>query len=1080
MLHSEPLHIYRASAGSGKTFLLASEYLCLLFEYPYKYREILAVTFTNKATEEMKERILGELKKIALGHPTPYARIIQQRIPTLQDPATLQLAADAVYRTILHDYAKFSVNTIDSFVQQVIRSFAFEIGLDAGFELQLNQDIVKEELADRLFELLETNQDLLNWVKTIALDRIEAGQNWDFRSELLSLAGEIFQERFYRFEQNMRQLEEPSRVFEELKKTLQATQKSVEETMLLYGQKATDIVKNSGIALSDFSRGEKGFINYFNKIQRKDYTATKTVLEARDNLQNWTAAKASAESKANVEQIYPALNELLGKALDYYTEQELAYQTAVAVLRKLNNLSLLRILAEQLSEYRRDNNVLLISDTQQLLRELVKDNDAPFIYEKIGNRYQHFLLDEFQDTSRFQWENFKPLVEQSVAVGAFNLVVGDVKQSIYRWRNGDWRLLQHQVKQDIGKQLVYEASLQENYRSKASIIDFNNLLFSTLPNLLQQDFSLEMSEVRDEKILQRLHGNQYFTIIEEAYKDAVQQKPPNCEEGGSVEVRFFEKEDARSPSSWKPAAEDRLCELIDELLQDKKLKPNQLTILTRNNADARRVISLLLEYKQGSAARARDYNLISSDALLISASPAIQLITAAFRFLLNEKDDIARVELIQANAMRQDMEINQTLLYRKEINHQLDLLPTAFSKNKNQLLQLSLYEATETIINQFQLDEWSNEQAYVLAFRDLVNSFSSKGKPSIRDFIKWWQDEGENKALPLAGGENAIQVMTIHKSKGLAFDMVLVPFADWKLKSDKGLLWCDWQNDGSGLEVLPVDIQSSLGKTQFAFDYFEEMLMSRMDALNLLYVALTRARQGIFIMAPQPSKSAEEKGMSTIADLLYQGVQQQQSFKIEGNLKPDTSIKNREDELRIPLVSNSAHHVMALREPGKAEQILQSAYSEQQKIGQLAHLALSRITVPAELDHCLQRMQLEGLLIMQQWEQVKEFVLKALKHPQLSVWFSGDYTTLNEKAILLPGGSIRRPDKILVGEKETILLDFKFTQEAAASHGKQLKQYKDLLQQMGYPSIQAFIYYGYNQSLVPLTALANQQGNLFG
>lgn len=1080
MVYNTPLHIYRASAGSGKTFLLASEYLCLLFEYPAKYREILAVTFTNKATEEMKERILGELKKLALGEISPYATIIRQRIPSLQDQQKLQLSADKLYRTILHDYAKFSVTTIDSFVQQVVRSFAFEIGLDAGFELQLNQEIVKQELADRLFALLETNQELLNWVKSIALDRIEAGQNWDFRADLLQLAGEIFQERFYRFEQHMRELEEPTKAFDQLKQSLLATRKKVEEKMATLGQKASELLQQSDVDTADFSRGDKGFINYFKKIQRQDYQPTKTVLEAVDNPVKWVTAKASEEVKDRVNSVYPRLNAILSESLNYYETEALDYQTALAILRKLNNLSLLRILADQLSEYRRDNNVLLISDTQQLLRELVKDNEAPFIYEKIGNRYQHFLLDEFQDTSRFQWENFKPLVEESVSVGALNLVVGDVKQSIYRWRNGDWRLLQHQVKEDIGASLVYEASLQENYRSRDAIIDFNNTLFSSLPSLLQQDFTLEMTAVKDEKILQRLHQHQYFTIIEEAYADVQQQKPATCLKGGKVDIRFYEKEDARSPNSWKPAAEKRLCELIDELLIDQALLPGQLTILTRNNADARRLIALLLQYKQSSDARAREYSLISTDALLISASPAIQLIVAAFRYLLNEKDEIARVELVQANAIRQEQSISNSILYRKEINHQIDQLPEAFQKKKNQLLQLSLYEATEAIIAGFQLDEWLSEQAYVLAFRDLVNTFGNKGKPSVRDFILWWKEEGLKKALPLAYTENAIQVMTIHKSKGLAFDVVLLPFTDWKLKSDKGILWCDWLDDPSGLQVLPVDIQSSLAQTKFAFDYFEEMLMSRMDALNMLYVALTRARQGIFMMAPLPSKSAGEKPLSTIADLIYQSLGQKNAFTIDGILQPQVDKTDKADELSIPPKSGTLHHLQALREPLAAELVMQQTSNEQQKIGRLTHLLLSRIQREDEIQEGLERMQLEGLLNSLQKDQVKQTALHALQHPQLAAWMKGNYTALNEKAILLPGGAIRRPDKVLVALHETILLDFKFTQEASNAHARQLQQYRDLLQQMGYPSVQAYIYYGYNQSVVPLQVLANQQGKLFG
>jgi ATP-dependent exoDNAse (exonuclease V) beta subunit len=657
-------------------------------------------------------------------------------------------------------------------------------------------------------------------------------------------------------------------------------------------------------------------------------------------------------------------------------------------------------------------------------------------------------------------------------------VVGDVKQSIYRWRNGDWRLLQSQVKQDIGSQQVQEASLQENYRSRASVIDFNNSLFSRIPALLQQDFSREMDQVQDPSIQERLRQNSYFTIIEDAYKDVLQEKPVSCLPGGSVDIRFFEKENSQAPSSWKPAAEARLCELIDELLLLKKLKPEQLAILTRNNADARKIISVLLEHKQKSG-NSHDYKLVSSDALLISASPAIQLLLAAFRYLLNEKDDIARVELVQANAIRQQVSISEKSLYRRDINHQFSLLPPALVKEKNRISQSSLYEATELLIAIFELDAWENEQPYILAFRDLVNSFSTKGKPSIRDFIKWWKDDGQNKALPLSSASNAIQILTIHKSKGLAFDVVLMPYTDWKLKPDKGLLWCDWQDDASALDVLPVDIKSSLAETAFAYEYFEEMLMGRMDALNLLYVALTRARQGIYILSPLPS-SKDDKSMNTIADLIYEGIHKTNPFIVSGELERDLSKPDKDDELLLPNIPSSLRQVSLLREPAMEEQLLRLQPTEQQKIGQLAHLVLSGISAAEELTPCLQRMQMEGSINSAQLEQVRAYVQQVFEQDQLGKWLSGSYKVLNEKAILLPGGSVRRPDKILAGEKETILLDFKFTQESSASHARQLKEYRDLLEQMGFPSVQAYVYYGYNKSLVPLKALPHQQGKLFG
>ncbi|ULQ55637.1 UvrD-helicase domain-containing protein [Flavihumibacter rivuli] len=1091
-----PLHIYRASAGSGKTFLLASQYLCLLFEQPHKYREILAVTFTNKATEEMKHRILGELRKIAKGEKTDYGSIILERFPELAEGNQLAMKADQVYRAILHDYAKFSVSTIDSFVQQVIRSFAYEIGLDAGYELQMNQDIVKEDLADRLFELLETNDELLQWVQKIALERIENGQAWDFRGEMLNFAGEIFQERFHRFEANMRNLEDPTAAFESLKAGLQQTIRQMEEPMMEWAKKAQSILKASGLEPEVFSYAKSGFINYFNKvIQDKDFSPSKRVMEALDNLDRWTKKDTDESTRSRVAAIYPQYNELLNKAVDHVSEHMLTYQTAKVVLANLNNMNLLRIMAEQLADYRKENNALLISDTQQLLRELVSDNDAPFIYEKIGNRFQHFLLDEFQDTSSFQWDNFKPLVEQSVSTGQYNLIVGDVKQSIYRWRNGDWRLLQEQVKRDIGDVYVKEDSLKENYRSRKNIISFNNYLFHCAPKILQLDFNNEMSQVSDEAIHHRLQSNHYYDIIGTAYEDAAQEMPASAKDGGVVDIRFFAK-DSRSIHSWRPEAEEWLCSLIDSLIVEKGIDPAQITLLTRNNKDARYLIDLLLQYQQTTKARAR-YGLISTDALVINASPAIQLLLAALKYLINDKDNLALVELVQANAYRLGLDLSNLEWYRIKTDHALAQLPEAFSKRRHYLLETGLYECVEELISIFSLDSWTREQAYVLAFRDMVNKFSVKGRADIREFLEWWADEGEKRALPMSSSANAIQVMTIHKSKGLAFDVVIVPYADWKLQNDQGRLWCQWKVEGSPIEVVPVSISKSLAQTHFAYDYFEEQLMARMDALNMLYVALTRTRQAMYIMAPMPSEKSEKEGsISTIGDLLYHSLKQSASslpkgqedysanfesgkLCIDGEITGNGKGNASEDALVLQPFTAHPELLKDLREPARHELILQLSTNDQQKIGQLAHLALAKISHPDDAGTVLQKMQMEGIITSQYYEEVREKVMQAMNNQQLRLWFSEAYEAINERAILIKGGDTRRPDKVLVGKEETILLDFKFTQEESPGHARQLKQYQELLQQMGYPAVKSYVYYGFNQSLVPLAHLAVEQGNLF-
>lgn len=1085
---SRPLHIYRASAGSGKTFLLTVEYLALVLQQPYAYREILAVTFTNKATEEMKTRILEELRNLALDKDTAYRKILLEKLPTLQSSEQLTLVAAKAYRNILHDYSRFAINTIDSFVQQVIRSFAYEIGLDAGFELQLNADLVKEDLAQRLFELIETNAELLDWMQRIALERIEEGKSWDFRQEMLDFAGEIFKERFHLFEANMRLLEDPSETFNTLRNKLYKETKEFEAEMVAIGKQALKVVAANGLNIEDFSYKEKGVMGYFLGLEEKRFAPGTRANGALDNLGGWMSKSTKEPLKGQIESVYPALNDLLNQAINRYEAEKLGYETAKAVLRELDNLNLLRLLAEQLADYRRDNNALLISDTQQLLRELVRDNDAPFIYEKMGSRFQHFLLDEFQDTSSFQWDNFRPLVEQSVATNQFNLVVGDVKQSIYRWRNGDWRLLQEQVKKDIGAAQVQEATLQENYRSNRQLIAFNNALFASAPRILQQHFNGQMNEVEDPVIHAKLEANQYFQIIEAAYADAAQKAPEQSPQGGTVSIRFFQQTQSRAQKSWREEAETWLCQHLDDLIANKGIDPARITLLTRNNNDARYLIDLLLQYQQQPEARCK-YGIVSSEALLINASPAVQLLLSALRYLMNEKDSLALVSLVQANALRLNLELDRAEWYRVEQQHALSQLPEAFRTRRRYLLQTGIYESVEELISIFALDEWSSELAYILAFRDLVNNYAGKGRSDIREFLDWWAVEGEDKALPMASAVNAVQVLTIHKSKGLAFDIVIIPYADWKLVNDKGLLWCHWDQPGSNLQWVPVTIKKDLAKTSFAFDYFEEQLMSRMDALNLLYVALTRAREAIYVLAPAPTENKSANNtLTTIGDLLWQSIQanpelQEQftehQYWLEGEIHAPAQKAKTVQALPIqPSVSISAL-IKEWQEPGELDLSTALARSDQQKIGELAHLVLARIHANNQLDQVIRQLELQGWLPAHLKPEVSALAAQALEHPQLADWFNGAYTSISEKAILLKGGGVRRPDKVLAGANETILLDFKFTQEASAAHRKQLSEYQQLLQQMGYPSVKAFIYYGFSQQLVALAQLPAGQGNLF-
>lgn len=1086
-MNDQPLHIYRASAGSGKTFLLASRYLLLLFEHPYKYREILAVTFTNKATEEMKSRILGELKSLAEGKESLYAQIIREKNPALQGPL-LQQKADEIYRQILHDYSRFAVGTIDSFVQQIIRAFAFEIGLNAGYELQLNSNLVKQELAERMYSLIDSNQHLLGWLIDLAEERIDAGQSWDFSKTMLDLANEIFKERFTLFEENLRQIENPDAVFSQLRQELKQGRAAYENKMQSLGEEGLAIIKNHGLEIPDFKNGNKSFPNYFNKLANGNLEApTQTTMSTVDNLSLWSTKTVNNNVREKIEAVYPTLNAKLREAIRYFEENSVEYNTQTAVFKNIDNLNLLRVLADQLGDYRRETNSLLISDTHSLLRELTRDNDAPFIFEKTGNRFHHFLLDEFQDTSSFQWENFKPLLEQSIASGHFNLLVGDVKQAIYRWRNGDWRLLLSGAKKGYLPEQIFEGSLQENYRSAPEIIAFNNAFFAAAPAILQAQFNSEMQNLADEALLQRLRDTHYFSMITDAYQETAQAVPASAVPGGAVAIRFFNPGRSRS-NDWQEPVLSQVALDIETMILDQGIQPGGIALLTRNNREARYIIDTLLQYQQQQAARCQ-YPILSADALQLDNSPAIQLLMAAIAYLYNPDNKLARAELIQANAVRLQQDLSDPALYRLNKDNTKNFLPKAFTRQEESLRWASLFDATEILFRIFELDRWTTEQAFLLHFRDLVNGFSKNGKSTYREFLDWWQDDTISKALPSVGGSAAVQVMTIHKAKGLAFDAVLLPFANWELENDKGNIWCQYKNDGP-LEWVPVRLSSALRQTRFAIDYQEEQLLSIMDALNLLYVAFTRARRQLRIYAPEPPAKANK--ISTVGNLLatITGYNNSPSadyfaaipFTDSAWLQPYIPIahKNKEETNTISLAPRTAGTaVAALEAPAPDEWLLETAASPEQTRGKLLHLALERIPHHREMDTILQTMRNEGLLTDEQLPDLRARLEKVLQQPALAKWYKGQYKVISEQPILLKGGEVRRPDKVFYNAEETILIDFKFTRMATAAHARQLEEYKALLEQMGFPAVQAYLYYGLQETLVPLQQLPRQQGNLF-
>lgn len=1084
---SPVLDIYKASAGSGKTFLLTVKYLSLLFNDPESYRSTLAVTFTNKATAEMKERILDVLKWLAAGDTKakPYREILLESL-TGYDPESLQKQADLLYRIILHDYSRFSVNTIDSFVQKIVRSFAWEIGIDGGFQLQMDIDPVKADLAERMYKRLDTDEKLRDWVVELARERLGEGKSWSVREDMAQLAGELFKEKFAGFEEGLRTVGDDAAIataFTDLMRKLTLFIRNFDETWQAKGKQVMDWMEQNGLELTDFNYGKAGFIGFYKKVAGggTDLPGSRYT-EAIQNNGKLASGKANPQAKAIIEGWRGRL-ESIGNDILIYREREFPnYSAAHAIRRNLGILRIMRVFYEELKHYRTENNRLLMSDTHLLLRQLTRDTSASFIYEKTGSRYQHFLIDEFQDTSGFQWDNFRPLMENAMSEGNYNLIVGDVKQAIYRWRNGDWRLLLSEVQRQLGNAGVQEHSLQDNRRSARQVIEFNNYLFFAAPGLLQNQMNAEM-QTAPAQARNKLATNGYDAIFQDAYNDAIQQLPDGVMENGLVQLKFIPEKDKNSePVDYHAVVPEDLHQTILQLL-DEGFQPADLAILVRTNGEAAEIVQYLLEAQQNGG---RKYDLLSGDALLLANHTAVQMLVCALRVLADYKDKPALAQLRYLNLLQTGGDANAPEVF--SANGGDYGLPPAFSQGKQALKGLPVSELVHQLITLFDLQAKPDNAPYLVAFQDLVFNWGKFGEQGIAAFLQYWDDEGCKKSLPGGANAQAVEVITIHKSKGLAYTVVLMPFLNWKLVHDAWKapqLWVDSSaTPFYDIPVVPVRYRSALAESVFAYDYFEEQVLCVMDNLNVLYVAFTRARQRIYGWAPE--EAIKDSGINTMGKLLQTVAAGQHSWQTDtvedtrNGFDPETLTWTY--GLKVPPVHpiNSKsiawmpplqYHIwqQGLQVRFRALETEESAAARLPRDqGVLMHDALAKIQQFDEIPTVLKQLQTQGLISDTVAAKMQRQLEAILGQEIFAGWREGKRKRLAERTLLTGNRELRRPDWVLYNDDETLVIDFKFTEDekGKAKHTGQVREYMQLLAKAGFNGIKGFLLYGNSLQVV--------------
>ncbi len=1110
MSQQKALKLVRASAGSGKTFALTAHYLVLLFSAKGKYREILAVTFTNKATAEMKERILGALEELARSgyEKSKFSTILKDNYPHIGDQE-VRVKASEIYAAILHDYSRFSVSTIDGFVQQLIRSFAFELNLDSGYKLEMNHAKVKDELVLALNLQLEKDPELLEWVTSLAIDRINDGQDWDYNRALKELADEIFKERYYPFQDAMQAMgTNQTKEFNSLRNLIKSGIKAFSEEIIQRTKGIKEFIDASSIDSKDLNNKTNNPLLKLDKIIQGDFTRIETLRKLLNDFDQWP--NRALKEISQVEHLYNEINPNLAELIAYYDEGIEIYNTYQAINKNSSYLRLMQRMADLLKDYRSEKRALLISDAQQLLKGITgSDSDTPsFIWEKTGNKFKNFLFDEFQDTSTFQWMNFLPLLKNAIAEGSqgghsSHLVVGDVKQSIYRWRNGDWRILHSNLKRDLLEDNVAEENLIYNRRSAENIIRFNNFLYKRLPAILQQN----LNEVFYESAPAYLHDSwetENGSLIVKAYEGSHQELTDKTPGGGKIEVKFFSKksrsfsmDDQNEEEEHSEAAAYTVEKLIDLLKQGVPMR--DIGILVRSNREAVEILDCIFKKaNQGllTEAAGKPFQVISGEALKISNNASIALLLCTFRLLTARESESG---IFRAECARLWAQIQNHQNIRVEINSKqwMDmasgplsamkgLLPEELCSDLNSFKHLPLGELTEKLINIYRLGIADSENMipFLLAFRDQVAVFASAGDQGIGAFLEWWDTEGSGKALPSSESQDAVQVMTVHKSKGLEFKAVIVPFLSWDLVvSSRGLqrniLWVNAEKAGfEKFKSLPVDLGKGLAATVFAPDYFEEVMLGYMDVINTMYVATTRAKDYLCLICPNvPAKKKDGKESTTknlqsiLSGLFESGDTGDLQFESEDthyfmgylpDLKSNAELSSEQESLRI-----QTYHVNEkLTERFKRNSMNEDSwFNAKQRKGIVMHKLLETLSGLEELDKLISEKIQEGFIRESEREEIKQAVKDVLVQEEIKQWFKTAKSVISEKDMIVDSGTIKRPDKLFVFENNAILLDFKF----GAQNNKYIADislYRDNLMKMGeFEQVDAYLWYAQDRKL---------------
>jgi ATP-dependent exoDNAse (exonuclease V) beta subunit len=1023
--------VIKASAGSGKTYTLVKEYLLLALRTssPYYYRQILAITFTNAAAAEMKERVLLRLSEFA--QPGFSSTLFEEIAEELRlTPEVLQERSSKVFSHMLHHYGLLSILTIDSFTHKIIRSFARDLHLRYDFSIEMESTAFLSQVVEMCIEDVGKDDQLTAYLEEFVFQKMEDEKSWDVRGELAKMAKKLTDESSieplnklsdYTFED-----------FSNAAKKLRKDNKTFETELMTIANEAMSLLEKNGLNEKHFYYGSRGPIGSFKKILKGEISALNSNALKALHEDKWTTGKPDPAAAV----VIPHLTLLLRQLHERTSPDALGlHSLRIKIHSKIHSLGLLQRMSEISNQLKIDNNVLLISDFHRLINQVVKENEAPFIYERIGTRYRHLLIDEFQDTSALQWSNAIPLLQNSLAENNLNLIVGDAKQAIYRWRGGNvTQFVQLPAlskdatphgSSDFLKSHFDTITLRENYRSAKEIISFNNRFYELLSDSLSD------------------------------YKSVYDDVKQNATRSSTGYVRVTKSTESESESLWEQTAM-HIRNSIEESLQD-GFDPGDIAILTRKGDREGGIIAQMLTE--------HGYQVATKESFLINASPVVRTIVAYFDILTHPEKKFPKIELVRSlSAIHKQIDFQK---FVREYTHREgretiirldDYLTENFGDQSTIQPSLSVFSQAISMLRYFKLEADTNMEFLLAKIQDRCTSH----KMPLSAFLIWWHEQKAKLFTSSVASSDSIQIMTIHKSKGLQFPVVIYP--RFKSGYSPGEMWISTDIETVGLPAALLDFRrkSKPSEVTEPKEFIEEENSSRLDDMNTCYVATTRAEERLYMVVEEKCSTWLSKEIESVLIKNFDG------YEGSGQWESGSKEKNTREK-KVSTLETIQYSGENYLQPQLRIQSNIRINKDSIDYGTRLHACLAEITTAADIERAVlraaQTLALNDGTILQN---LQHDLQRLLSNKNIQHWFEEGLEVVREKELCTKEGKVLRPDRIVISDAQIDIIDYK-TGVYSSSHEMQVREYVAVLTEMYDKTVRGFLIYTQSGEVVEVS-----------